>query len=158
MFDIKELKEKIEITENTVECPVKDCKEIVERQRRVFRKEDRFKCPKHKLFISPPTFEYSYEADNFLWKEKSDIELFKKIKKVKRESRMARENSEDAVIWNVFRYLERNSLVDGFLSLITGLYLESSEVIYWSYSQKENKVFYLLNKARREFGEVAYYH
>jgi len=27
MFGIKELKEKIEITETTVECPVKGCKE-----------------------------------------------------------------------------------------------------------------------------------
>jgi len=54
--------------------------------------------------------------------------------------------------------LERNSLIEGFFSLITGLYLKSSEVIYWSYSQKEDKVFSLLNEARREFGEVAYYH
>jgi len=154
MFGIKELKEKIEITENTVECPVKGCKKIVERQRRVFRKEDRFRCPKHNIFISPSTFEYSDEADNFLWKEISDIELLERIKKVKRESRMARDNSEDAVSWNVFGFLERNNLLEGYLSLITGLYLKSSEVIYWSYSQKEDKVLSELNEARREFGEV----
>lgn len=67
-----------------IECPVKDCNVKVERQRRVLRKEDRFRCPKHNVFISPSTFEYFDEADNFLWKEKSDIELFKKIKIVKR--------------------------------------------------------------------------
>ena len=137
-----------------IESPVKDCNVKVERQRRVFRKGDRFRCPKHNIFISPSTFEYSDESDNFLWKEKSDIELFKRIKKVKRESRMARDNSEDAVSWNVFRFLERNDLLEGFLSLITGLYHESSEVIYWSYSQKQNKVLPELNEARREFGEA----
>jgi len=104
MLGIKELKEKIEITKTTVECPFKGCKEVVERQRRVFRKENRFKCSKHNIFISPSTFEYFDESDNFLWKEKSDIELFKKIKKVKRESRMARNNSEDKdIILNYFR-------------------------------------------------------
>ncbi len=154
MFGIKELKEKIEITETTVECPVKGCKESVKRQRKVFRKEDRFKCPKHHLFISPSTFEYPHESDNLLWKEKSDITLFKKIKGVKRESRMSRDNSEDAVTWNVFRFLERNNLIEGFLSSITGLHLKSSEVIYWSYSQKEDDVLSKLNETRREFGEA----
>ena len=154
MFGTKELKDKIEITKTTVECPVKGCKEIVERQRRFFIKEDRFKCPKHHLFISPSTFEYPHELGNLLWKEKPDITLFEKIKKVKRESRMSRDNSEDAVSWNVFRFLERNNLIEGFLSSITGLYLKSSEVIYWSYSQKEGNVLSKLNEARREFGEV----
>jgi len=154
MFGIKELKEEIEITENTVECPVRDCNEKVARQRKVFKKEDRFRCPKHDIFISPSTFEYFDESDNSLWKEKSDMKLFKKIKKVKRESRMARDNSEDTVSWNVFRFLERNNLIEEFLNSITGLYIKSSEVIYWSYSQKENKVLSELNKARREFGEV----
>jgi len=154
MLGVKELKEEIEITKTTVECPIKGCKKVVERQRRVFRKENKFKCPKHNIFISPSTFEYYSESDNLLWKEKLDIQLFKKIKRVKRESRMARDNSEDAVSWNVFRFLEKNNLIEDFLSLITGLYLKSFEVIYWSYSQKEDKVFSLLNDARREFGEV----
>jgi len=105
MLGVKELKEEIEITKTTVECPVKGCKGVVERQRRVFIKEDRFKCPKHKIFISPSTFEYPDELDNLLWKEKSDIELFEKIKRRKRESRMARDNSEDAVSWIVFKFL-----------------------------------------------------
>ncbi|GAJ21045.1 unnamed protein product [marine sediment metagenome] len=58
----------------------------------------------------------------------------------------------------VFRCLERNNLIEGFFSSITGLYLKSSEVIYWSYSQKEDKVLPELNEARREFGEIAYYY
>ena len=151
MFGIKELKDKIEITKTTVECPVKDCKERVERQRRVFRKLDRLRCPEHNIFISPSTFEYPHELDNLLWKEKPDITLFEKIKRVKRESRMSRDNSEDAVSWNVFRFLERNNLIEGFLSSITGLYLKSSEVIYWSYSKKEDNVLSKLNETRFRF-------
>ncbi|MGB7063254.1 MAG: hypothetical protein WBF13_12985 [Candidatus Zixiibacteriota bacterium] len=153
MFGIEELKERIEITETTVECPVKGCNEKVERQRVVFKKEDRFKCPKHNIVISSTTFEYPSEVDNLLWKERSDGELLEKMGTVKRESRMARDNSEDAVSWNVFRFLERNNLIEDFLSSITGNPIKSSEVIYWSYSQKENTSWSEFNKARKEFGE-----
>ena len=58
MFGFKELKPKICIAENTVDCPVNDCKEKVDRQRHKIRRDDRFKCPKHGIFISPSTFEY----------------------------------------------------------------------------------------------------
>ncbi len=153
MFGIDKLKEKIEITETTVECPVKGCRKKVERQRQFFRKEERFKCPKHNIVISPTTFEYPSELDNLLWKEKSDRELLERIKRWKRESRMARDNSEDAISWNVFRFLEKNNLIEEFLSSITGTPIKSSEVIYWSYSQKEDTSWSELNKARKEFGE-----
>lgn len=153
MFGIEELKEQIEITEITVECPVKGCSEKVERQRVGFKRENRFKCPKHGIYISPSTFEYLSELDNILWKEKADLDLFNRIKAVKRESRIARDNSEDALTWNVFRFLERNNLVESTLSSITGHTQKSSEVIYWSYSQKENNAWSELNKARKEFGE-----
>jgi hypothetical protein len=80
--------------------------------------------------------------------------LFEKIKTVKREkNRIARDNSEDAVTWNVFRFLESNNLVDSALSPIIGACLTSSEVMYWSFSQRENSSWSELNKARREFGE-----
>jgi hypothetical protein len=153
MLGMEELKEMIEITDTMVECPVKGCSEKVERQRVVFKTEDRFKCPVHNIYISPSTFEYQSELDNLLWKDKADLDLFKKIKTVKRESRIARDNSEDAVTWNVFRFLERNNLVEITLSSIIGVTLKSSEVIYWSYSQGENSSWSELNKAREEFGE-----
>jgi len=153
MFGIEDLNEYIEITESTIKCPVKGCSEKVERQRISFKREERFKCPKHNIYISPSTFEYQDELDNLLWKDDADLNLFYKIKKVKRESRIARDNSEDAVTWNVFRFLERNGLVEIILSSIIGVTLKSSEVIYWSYSQKENSSWSELNKAREEFGE-----
>lgn len=153
MFGTEELKESIEMTETTVECPVKGCGEKVDRQREVFKRKERFKCPQHNIFISPSTFEYQSELDNLLWKDKADLGLVERIKKVKRESRIARDNSEDAVTWNVFRFLERNNLVESTLSSIISVTLKSSEVIYWSYSQKENSGCSELKKAREEFGE-----
>jgi hypothetical protein len=153
MLGIEELKENIGITKTTVECPVKGCCEIIKRQRKGFKREEKFKCPVHNIYISPSTFEYQSELDNLLWKDQADLDLFKMIKTVKRESRIARDNSEDAVTWNVFRFLERNNLVEKTLSPIIGVPLKSSEVIYWSYSQKENSSWSELNKARKEFGE-----
>ena len=153
MLGIEELKGNIGITKTTVECPVKGCSEKIERQRKSFKREEKFKCPIHNIYISPSTFEYQSELDNLLWKDQADLDLFKMIKTVKRESRIARDNSEDAVTWNVFRFLERNNLVEKTLSPIIGVPLKSSEVIYWSYSQKENSSWSELNKARKEFGE-----
>ncbi len=153
MFGAKELKESIEITKTTVECPVRGCSEKVERQREVFRPEKKFRCPKHNIYISPSTFEYQSELDNLLWKDKADLDLLKRIKEVKRESRIARERSEDAVTWNVFRFLEKNNLVEIHLGSIIGVTLKSSQVIYWSYSQRENSSWSELNEARDEFGE-----
>jgi len=153
MYGLKDLKEKINITETTVECPVKDCDVIVERQRNSFKKEKRFYCPEHKIFISPSTFEYQNESDNLLWKDQDDLELLKNIKIVKRESRMARDNSEDALTWNVFRFLEKNQLLEKVMSAILGISIKSPEIIYWSYSQKEDTSWPDLNKDRTYFGE-----
>jgi hypothetical protein len=153
MLTMEELKSSIEITGTMVECPVKGCCEKVERQRGAFKREERFKCPRHNIYISPSTFEYQSELDNLLWKDKADLDLLKKIKTVKRESRIARDNSEDAVTWNVFRFIERNNLIEIILGSILGVTLKSAEAIYWSYSQREKSSWSELNKAREEFGE-----
>src|SRR4030067_2701031 len=153
MIGLQELKQRIEVTATTIECPLKDCTETVERQRKSFKKEERFKCPKHNIYISPSTFEYADYRDNLLWKGGDDEALLDKISMAKRESRMARDNSEDAVTWNVFRYLEKKNLIEGFISQLTSTTQEHAEVIYWSYSQKEGHAWTLLNKAREEFGE-----
>ena len=137
MFGFKELKPKICIAENTVDCPVNDCKEKVDRQRHKFRRDDRFKCPKHGIFISPSTFEYEDYKNNLLWKAREDVELLETIFREKRESRIARDNSEDAVTWNVFRFLEKNNLIEGLLTNITGASQTQGQITYWSYSQQQ---------------------
>ncbi|MFQ5834119.1 MAG: hypothetical protein ACE5H4_15550, partial [Candidatus Thorarchaeota archaeon] len=156
MLGVEELKETIELTNETVECPVKGCSKRVKRQRRGDRfDEDRFKCQTHNIFISPSTFQYPSVEDNLLWRDKQGQGLLDRIKTKKRlwYPWMARERSEDAVSWNVFRFLEKNDLVEGFLESITNSSLSSSEVIYWSYSQSEDAGWPPLNKARKEFGE-----
>jgi len=154
MLGVEQLKEKIEITETTVECPVKGCSEKVDRQRGSFTKRKEFLCPKHNIFISPSTFEHLYESDNLLWKDSSDLELFDRIKDFKRvKHRLGRERSEDSLSWNVFRFLEKNNLIEVLLDSITDSSPNSSEVVYWSYSQREDDIWSLLDEARREFGE-----
>ncbi len=153
MYGINDLKEKIEVSENKVECPVKGCEKWIPKQRKTFKAKDEFKCQKHKIFISPSTFEYEEEKDNLLWYELKDKKLFDKIKKVKRESRIVRDNSEDAVSWNIFRFLDREKLLIPFLNSLSNKKIKFAELIFWSYSAKENATWSWLNKARIEFGE-----
>jgi len=151
VFGIAELKERIRITETRVECPVKSCIKKVERQRKLFRRDEKYKCPIHKIYISPSTFEYQSELDNLLWKDKADLDLLNRIKPWKRESRMSRDNSEDAVSWNVFRFLERNNVTSSFLGHFIRVAVEKPEIIYWSYSQLQNRTWDVLEEARRLF-------
>ncbi len=153
MFGASDLKAKITVTETTVECPVRDCSNIVARQTKTFRREPQFQCPSHGIYISPSTFEYQNESDNFLWQDPEDIALFREIGTVKRESRMARDNSEDALTWNVFRYLEKTSQVDQSLSSLVDASVIAPRIVYWSYSQNAQSVWPELARARAEFGE-----
>ncbi|HNT90476.1 MAG: hypothetical protein BWY08_00755 [Bacteroidetes bacterium ADurb.Bin174] len=154
MYGIKDLKQIINnITQTTVECPVKDCSCIVERQHRSFRREARFMCPEHKIYISPTTFEYDSKIDNLLWQNKVDLELLEEIKKAKRESRIERDNSEDSLTWNVFRYLENTNQLASLLSHFGHVSHFDADLIYWSYSLKLKGPWQELKRARYEFGE-----
>jgi hypothetical protein len=153
MYGAQDLKSKINITPTTVECPVMGCRKSVERQRGSFRREERFRCPEHPIYISPSTFEYDHITDNLLWKGSADLALLDEIMTVKRESRMERDNSEDALTWNVLRYLETSNQLGGFLSEFTGQKQRQTELIYWSYSQTSKSAWPELNLARKEFGE-----
>ena len=153
MYGLKDLKTKIKTDINSVECPVKDCSLKVDRQRHSFKREQTYFCPTHKIYISPSTFEYETEKNNLLWFDNSDKLLFKKIKEFKRESRIARDNSEDALSWNMFRFLEKQGLLPDFLAQLSNKEIKDTELILWSYSPKEKSVWKLLNQAREEFGE-----
>lgn len=153
MYRLTDFKEQIAITDKSVDCPIKSCSNKVDRQRKNFKRLDNFKCSIHNIYISPSTIEYVSELDNLLWIDKQDQTLLCQIKTVKRESRISRDNSEDAVTWNVFRYFERNKSLDNFLSLFSSELHSSIELILWSYSQKEQKGWSFLDKARLEFGE-----
>ncbi len=154
MYDITKLKSKTTNTENKIECPVKGCKETVSRQKKRFKRLPEFLCDKHQIYISPSTFEYKKETENLLWFSELDIEYLDQIKKFKRESRMAREKSEDAVTFNVFRYLQNNELLGSFLESVTAEKISNLELILWSFSEREKKGYKLLEDARHEFGEA----
>lgn len=171
MFSIKELKDKIKITDKSVECPVKGCKTKVIKMKRgnpqsldsylKHRKSNntdknfvQYYCKEHKIYVTPSTFIYEDYFDNLLWNTGKDKATLNKIKKYKRNmSQLNHDNSEDAVTWNVFRFLEKNDLVNNFISEVFGVKVKESEVIYWSYSQKENSSYSDLNRARILFGE-----
>ncbi|MCB9173087.1 MAG: hypothetical protein H6589_00585 [Flavobacteriales bacterium] len=154
MYGLKELKQTIKIENNSVECPVKNCSMVVERQKKFFKKDSKYKCPIHKIYISPRTFEYETTEDNLLWTDHYDTKLYIEILKVKRESRIARDNSEDALTWNVMRFLDKQDLLSSFLSQISNKKIKTAELILWSYYSKEQSDWSLLNKARIEFGET----
>lgn len=161
MYGLKDLKPTLKIDENSVECPVKGCSRKVERQRISFKKEQKYQCPVHNIYISKSTFEYESENDNLLWTDTADRLLYNEILKVKRESRIARDNSEDALTWNVMRFLDKQNLLPEFLSKVSKKVILKAELILWSYSKneaemfpKENSGWSLLNNARKEFGEI----
>lgn len=156
MFSYHLLKQEISLTEQQVECPVVDCHQWVIRQRNIFRKYKEYKCPVHDIYISPTTFAYSNESENLLWKTHTDFELLAQIKRGKREHRFEHDNSEDAVTWNTFRYLEKTKILTKFLADVSRTNQEGVDLVYWSYSQTENNPdnsWSWLNKARKEFGE-----
>ncbi len=154
MYGIKDLKQEIKIEKNSVECPVKSCSIKVERQEKTFKRDIKYQCPIHKIFISPSTFEYESEQENLLWIDNLDKKLYKDILKVKRESRISRDNSEDALTWNIMRFLEKQELLTKFLTQLSNKEIKEVELILWSYSPQEKTNWSLLNNARIEFGET----
>ena len=153
MFGARDLKPRISATDTTVECPVKECPWEVKRQRVRFRRAPEFQCPRHRIYITPTTFVYPDQVDNLLWKNYPDLDLLGWLKRFKRENRMEHDNSEDAVTWNVFRYLEKAGQLSAFLSYMVDSPVTNPEIIYWSYNQREHGVWPGLAGARKEFGE-----
>jgi hypothetical protein len=153
MYDARSLKPQIVVSEAEVECPVKGCSGKVPRQRKFFQAVPKFQCSEHEITISPSTFEYASEQNNLLWKDEQDRALLQGIETCKRESRMAREKSEDALSWNVFRYLEKQGFLSLILSSVIGRDLGALQLVYWSYCPMVGAVWPELTRARQEFGE-----
>ncbi len=157
MYYVSDLKPHIVVTDKEVECPVQGCTHRVERQRNRFQALAKYQCPHHGIAISPSTFEYPTRADNLLWKGPQHDPVLKEIEKVKRESRMQRDNSEDAVSWNVFRYLDYHEQVGPALESLTGAPATAPETILWSYSPSYSGPWPHLLYARVAFGEANRY-
>ena len=154
MYTLQSLKPILTVTDATVGCPVIGCDHVVKRQRSTFKTTPEFLCSAHGIYISPSTFEYKNVQDNLLWKAPEDTNDLESIMAVKRESRMARDNSEDAVTWNFFRYLEKTGLADSWLTNLAGSLVKNSRIIYWSYDHACSDTWPVLVRAREEFGEL----
>jgi len=122
MLDRWTLKQERTITEKGVPCPVIGCDFVAPRMTANGPNLDSSKeklsdylCPKHRIYISPTTFEYEEPTISLLWPEDKEtaIRLSKAGKRT--WSRMGRERDEDSLVWNVFRFLERNGLLKNFL-------------------------------------------
>lgn len=155
MHGLDDLKTQLRVTDATVECPVLGCAHIVARQRKRFTWEERFVCPEHSICISPSTWEYEREEENLLWCSAEDLALLAAIKRDKREGRLRRDNSEDAVTFNVFRYLEsRPEVLVAVLDDMAGEAVADAQLVYWSHHADSGAQWEPLNRARLTFGEV----
>jgi len=148
MFGLEELKKKIDVKGDMIICPVIGCETQVKKMKRGIpessdgylkkrggRKEgfEQYLCKEHKIYITPTTFIYDDLRDNLLWYH-VDKGLLGKIIEVKRvKGQLHHDNSEDAVTWNVFRFLERSKLLSEFLSKLCNSPVANPEIIYWSY-------------------------
>lgn len=147
MYGIRDLKHELIVTESTVSCPCRECPKVVERQRNLFQRKREYFCPNHGIYISPSTFEYEGDAENILW----DYHILADHMKSKRESRIGRDNSEDAVTWNVFRYMERQNLLLTYLSNLSNVPLREAKTIYWSHDRATQAPWEPLWEARKVF-------
>jgi hypothetical protein len=153
MLGIKDLKPAITVTDTSVECPVLNCSVVVVRRRKGDKQSDRFHCPQHGIYISPTRFEYECESNNLLWHDEDDAALLRAVKTVKRECRLTHNTSEDAVTWNVFRYLEKSDRVAKMISYLCERSVVNPKLVYWSYSRPDCGVWPPLAQVRAIFGE-----
>jgi hypothetical protein len=158
MFGWDDLREHMAVTPTMVQCPVRECSRRIPRQRKTFCRSAQFRCPDHAIYVSASTFEYEQPGANMLWSEPEDLELWRCITQpeIKRESRVTRDNSEDAVTWNVFRYLEKQGLLARFISEASERPSEGTpRIVYWSWCQQTRQAWQPLVQAALGFGEAS---
>jgi hypothetical protein len=92
---------------------------------------------------------------NFPLIDEADWDLLHhEIATEKREThRLARERSEDAVTYNVFRSIERAGRLAELCQMFTATGQSAADLVYWSYSLPDAGPLPLLQDARRSFGE-----
>lgn len=168
MLGLEKLKKKIEVEGDTIRCPVIGCENQVKKMTKGVLKSldgylekgesnrekfDQYLCKEHKIYITPTTFIYEDLRDNLLWYD-ADKDFLDKIIGAKRvKAQLHHDNSEDAVSWNVFRFLERSKLLSEFLAKLCNSSVTNPKIIYWSYSQSQQNVWNELETGRAEFGE-----
>lgn len=127
MFGWSDLRAQIPFKDLGYVCPVTGCRtRVAERQSAKFRADLKYGCADHGIVFSPSKLEYQRWDRNLLWGDYGELRGHTS----KREIRIARDDSEDAATWNIFRFLERNGLLLSYLSTVTGLPLRQANVGY----------------------------
>ncbi|WP_041737733.1 hypothetical protein [Caldicellulosiruptor owensensis] len=166
MLDRWTLRQERIITEENVPCPVIGCDFVAPRMTadglNLNSSKDKlssYLCPKHRIYISPSTFEYEEPTTSLLWPEDKETAL-KLSKAGKRTwSRMGRERDEDSLVWNVFRFLEREGLLNKIFEDNIGKkdtlfpWGQIEKVVYWSVDTEKMAEWEDLQKARSLIGE-----
>ena len=155
MYDTRTLKPQLRVDEQSVECPVRGCTQVVPRQRKTFKRDEQFRCPTHDIYISASTYDHGKFTDNLLSSDPDDLALIHRLLGQKRETeRLGRERSEDALTFNVFRTLERAGQLDDVMSTIAGRAVVGSVPAYWSLDSATGMTDSRLAAARDAFHEV----
>ena len=150
LYGFDDLRKTKTVTDSEVQCPINGCDNYVKRQRGHFKKLDSFLCIEHGIYISPSTYHYEKLTDNLVTRERRDYDFLNKVFKVKTESRLRPERSEDAVTWNIFRTLEKEtSSVFPVLPRVN-----EYETIYWGFHN--GGVWDGLKNARNHFHEDSF--
>ncbi len=148
MFGWSDLKKQIAFRDLGYVCPVGGCStRLTERQTGKLRADLKYGCAEHGLILAPSTFEYQRWDRNLLWGDYGELRAHTS----KREIRIARDDSEDAVTWNVFRFLERQGLLLPYLATLVGAPLQHGNVVFWSHDRETGKPWAPLMAAREQF-------
>lgn len=151
----KDLRPQIETDGLTICCPVLGCTERVPIQKERFVATKEFLCPLHRIYIGRTTFEYEDAHDNLLSTLPAVLERLAQASQCKRESRMQRERSEDALTWNVFSHLEGSGQLGEWVRSVTGAAADDAKIHYWACDGGSGKPWGPLAAARAAFTEAA---
>ena len=119
----------------------------------LFRTTAEYRCPLHRIYVAASTFAYEREADNLLWTREDDLVLLNGGRRRGWDLGLAHENSERAVTWNVFRWLEVSGVLPGLLEHVLGRGVATARVTYWGYSPERESTYMPLVRARNAFEE-----
>jgi hypothetical protein len=153
VFGISVLKPRLDAGASDVSCPVRGCGYRVPLQPALFRTTAEYRCPLHRIYVAANTFAYEREADNLLWTREDDLVLLSGGRRSGWDLGLAYENSERAVTWNVFRWLEVSGALPGLLEHVLGRTVVTAQVIYWAYSPEREGIYMPIVRARNAFEE-----
>ena len=153
MYGVSLLKPRLEHADNGVLCPVRGCRHQVPVQPTVLRTSAEYVCPAHKIAVAQATFAYQRETDNLLWTDPESVRLLNSSKRPERDLRLGLDNSESALTWNVFRWLETSGALSGLLEHWTGERVVNPSLVYWSHSRIREGVHFPLYQARNAYRE-----